>query len=197
MEQEIIHDIFFSYRHGNSSGDARALHERLKNLYEISFDVENIYSGELPDILYKRIDECTDFIIFVAKDTFDRTLNSLDDKDDWVRIELAYALKCNKNVIPIKVRIDDFPRNLPPDIAQICHKSGPKYDDYYFDAFVEKLRNYFLKSKAKPTYDFEEYIPVEKRKVKNAAEYRETILQSFSPIDLLRMFFKSFRRVKQ
>ena len=101
---------------------------------------------------------------------------------------MAYALKCNKNVIPIKVRIDDFPRNLPGDIASICHKSGPKYDDYYFDAFIDKLQKYFLKSQPKP--NIEQYVKV--RKEINLAEDKEAISSHpFTSMQLLRMFIKS------
>ncbi len=99
-------------------------------------------------IVYKRIDECTDFILILNKGAFDRTVDpAFDPKKDWLRNELAYALKKGKNVIPVMLAgFDAFPDNLPDDVVRVQKKNGPKYDRYYFDDFYRKLKTVFLET---------------------------------------------------
>lgn len=140
------YDIFISYRRDGGFETAKHLnHLLVHDGYTVSFDIDTLHEGDFDETLLKRIDQCVDFILVVDKHTFDRTLDpEFDSKKDWLRTELAYALKLKKNIIPILLSIKDgFPSNLPNDIAGVVTKNGPKYDKEYFDEFYRRLKSYF------------------------------------------------------
>lgn len=141
------YDIFISYRRKGGYVTAKHLYDLLtRDGYNVSFDIDTLRNGDFDIELLKRIDECTDFILILNKEVFDRTLNgSVDIKQDWLRNELAYALKKGKNIIPIMLEgFTEYPDNLPADIARVQMKNGPKYDQYYFDDFYRRLKDIFL-----------------------------------------------------
>jgi len=136
------YDIFLSYRRQGGFETAKHLYDLLtRDGYSVSFDIDTLRSGEFDTTLLRRIDQCTDFILILNKEAFDRTLDPTFDRNkDWMRIELAYALEKGKNIIPVMLSgFTEFPDELPADIAAVRRKNGPKYDQYYFDAFYAKL----------------------------------------------------------
>lgn len=139
------YDIFISYRRDGGFETAKHLNDLLVNDgYTVSFDIDTLREGDFDETLLKRIDQCVDFILVVDKHTFDRTLNpDFDPKKDWLRIELAYALKLKKNIIPLLLSgVDGFPDNLPGDIVDVATKNGPEYNKYYFDEFYRRLKSF-------------------------------------------------------
>lgn len=144
------YDIFLSYRHQGGLATAKHLYDLLtRDGYSVSFDIDTLRSGDFDTTLLRRIDQCTDFILILNEEAFDRTLDPTFDRNkDWMRIELAYALEKGKNIIPVMLGgFTEFPENLPADIAAVRRKNGPKYDQYYFDAFYVKLQRLFLDSR--------------------------------------------------
>ena len=140
-----IYDIFISYRRKGGFETAKHLNDLLiRDGYTVSFDIDTLREGRFDNALLRRIDQCTDFIIIIDEHAFDRTLDpNFDSKKDWLRIELAYALKIKKNVIPILLsEVEDFPANLPEDISIVSKFHGPKYQIEYFDNFYEKLKGF-------------------------------------------------------
>ena len=146
------YDIFISYRHEGGYDTAKHLNDLLiRDGYKVSFDIDTLRSGNFDTQLLSRIDQCKDFVLIVDQHAFDRTLDpNFDPKKDWLRSELAYALKRNKNVIPIFLAgVNGFPDNLPSDIAGVIMKNGPEYNRYHFNAFYEDLKKRFLHKKKK------------------------------------------------
>lgn len=143
-----MYEIFISYRRNGGFETAKHLYDLLiRDGFVVSFDIDTLREGDFDIQLLQRIDECDDFILIVDKNAFDKTLNpNTKPSEDWLRQELAYALKCNKNVIPVMLAGADFPQNLPDDICQVRYKNGPKYNIDYFDSFYERLKG-FLKSR--------------------------------------------------
>ncbi len=142
-------DIFISYRRKGGFETAKHLFDLMvRDGYRLSFDIDSLRSGDFDTELLRRIDQCTDFIVILSEGVFDRSVDpDFDREKDWLRIELAEALKAGKNIIPVMLGgFTDFPSDLPEDIAAVTRKNGPKYDNYYFDAFYEKLLQ-FLHSK--------------------------------------------------
>ncbi len=136
------YDIFLSYRRQGGFETAKHLYDLLtRDGYSVSFDIDTLRQGDFDTTLLRRIDQCTDFILILNEGAFDRTLDPAFDRNkDWMRIELAHALKLGKNIIPVMLGgFTEFPDNLPEDIARVRRKNGPKYDQYYFDAFYKKL----------------------------------------------------------
>lgn len=138
-------DIFISYRRDGGFETAKHLNDLLvHDGYTVSFDIDTLREGDFDETLLKRIDQCVDFILVVDKHTFDRTLDpDFDPKKDWLRTELAYALKLRKNIIPVLLSgVNGFPTNLPEDIADVDTKNGPEYNKYYFDEFYRRLKSF-------------------------------------------------------
>ena len=149
----MVNDIFISYRRDGGFATANHLFDLLTHDgYTVSFDIDTLREGDFDTSLLARIDECTDFILIVDKHTFDRTLdNSYCVNHDWLRKELAHALKLKKNVIPVLLAgVNGFPSNLPEDIASVVTKNGPEYNKSYFDEFYRKLKS-FLHSEPRQT----------------------------------------------
>lgn len=136
------YDIFISYRRDGSFETAKHLNDLLvRDGYTVSFDIDTLREGDFDETLLRRIDQCVDFILVVDKHTFDRTLDpDFDPKKDWLRTELAYALKLRKNVIPVLLAGANYPQNLPEDIDNVRFCNGPKYVHEYFDSFYIKLK---------------------------------------------------------
>ena len=143
------YDIFISYRRKGGFETAKHLYDLLsRDGYLVSFDIDTLRNGDFDTTLLGRIEECTDFILILNEGAFDRTLDkSFNPKNDWLRCELAHALKHNKNVIPIMLEgFTCFPDNLTSDISKVVRKNGPKYDHYYFDDFYKKMKQMFFET---------------------------------------------------
>lgn len=145
------YDIFISYRR-KGSGEIAARHicELLKHDgYKVSFDNDNLRNGDFDTELLNRIDMCRDFILILSEKVFERTIDPKVSCDkDWVRIELAHALKRNKNIVPIMLDgFNKFPDNLPADIAAVTSKNSVIYSSDYFNGFYGKLKGFLTTPK--------------------------------------------------
>lgn len=145
----MAYDIFISYRRKGGYETAKHLYDLLtRDGYSVSFDIDTLRNGDFDVALLQRIEECTDFILILNKGAFDRTLDpAFNPENDWMRNELAHALKLGKNIIPVMLEgFDSFPDNLPADIAKVVRKNGPKYDSYYFDDFYRRMKQQFFET---------------------------------------------------
>ncbi len=90
--------VFISYRRDGGDTLAQLLYDRLtKDGYRVFLDVESLRSGKLNKAIYSKIEECTDFLLILPEHGLDRCKN----EDDWVRLEIEYAIKLKKNIIPV------------------------------------------------------------------------------------------------
>ena len=143
MTREAKYDIFISYRREGGVETAKHLRDLLTEKgYSVFFDTDSLSSGDFNQALFNVIENCTDFIIILAPGALDRCVN----EDDWVRQELACALRNGKNIIPIMKEGFKFPKDLPEDIKDVRRQNGIKVHYEYFDAVVDTLISY-LKSK--------------------------------------------------
>ena len=151
------YDIFISYRREGGYETAKHLNDLLvRDGYKVSFDIDTLRSGDFDTQLLNRIEQCKDFILIVDSHAFDRSLDpNFDPRKDWLRCELAHALKHNKNIIPVFLSgVTGFPNGLPADIANVTKKNGPEYNRYYFNDFYETLKKRFLHKRNKRKYFF-------------------------------------------
>jgi hypothetical protein len=139
------YDIFLSYRRDGGEAMATLLRDRLvAKGYRVFFDIEGLNSGSFNTALLTVIEDCTDFVLIGSKGCLDRCVND----GDWVRLEIAHALKNNKNIVPIMMRDFAFPDVLPEDIEALRLQNGVNANSHeYFDAAIERLSEKFLKSK--------------------------------------------------
>ena len=146
------YDIFISYRRKGGFETAKHLYDLfIRDGYRVSFDIDTLREGFFDSELLKRIDECKDYILIIDSHCFDRTLDpNFNPQNDWLRQELAYAIKKKKNIIPIFLNDEKYyPNNLPEDIEPVTRINGPQYNTYYFDDFYKTVKNKFLTSKPK------------------------------------------------
>lgn len=142
-----IYDIFISYRRDGGETMAILLHDRLTlKGYRVFLDVESLNSGKFNEKLFSVIEKCKDFIVVLSENSLDRCVN----EGDWVRNEIAYAFKQQKNIIPFILRGFKWSENLPDDISDLPMQNGINaISNEYFDAAIERLVQKFLVSKIK------------------------------------------------
>ena len=149
MNAKTKYDIFISYRREGGFEVAKLIKECLeRDGYSVSFDLDNLSTGDFRKQLMRRIDNCRDFILICDKNAFDRVKSGSSPlKEDWLVQELAEALRREKNVIPIMLEgFNEFPNVLPNEIADVKYKNGPQYNKVYFNAFYERLKHFFLEA---------------------------------------------------
>lgn len=139
----MMYQIFISYRRDGGEALAYLLYERLTNEgYNVFLDVESLRSGKFNTALYKRIEECTDFLLVLPPHGLDRCVNV----EDWVRMEIERAIECKKNIIPVMMRNFEFPINLPESLKELPEFNGISANMELFDGVLIKLKNQFLLS---------------------------------------------------
>jgi hypothetical protein len=148
------YDVFISYRREGGYETAKHLNDLLvRDGYKVSFDIDTLRSGDFDTQLLTRIEQCKDFILIVDEHAFDRTIDpETNPNEDWLRCELAHALKHNKNIIPVFLSgVAGFPDGLPDDVVGVKTKQSPKYDMFYFDQFYKLLKEYMVSKPQKLT----------------------------------------------
>ena len=139
------YDIFISYREKGGVDIAKKIYDDLvREDYKVSFASNNFNTGSFVKQIFERLKSCTDFVIILDEHVFDRCLDrNLNPKDDWLRKELAYALKNKKNIICLEcVNFKGFPDNLPADIANIKEEMRIKYNTIIYDSYTyPELKN--------------------------------------------------------
>lgn len=134
----MAYHVFISYRRQGASELALLLYSKLAtDGYRPFLDMESMRSGKFNTQLFERIDECKDVIVLLPENAFNRGEN----EEDWLRLEIAYALKNGKNVIPVFMRNFTWPAELPSDIAELRYRQGIEASLEYFDAVYQKMRN--------------------------------------------------------
>lgn len=133
------YDIFISYRRDGGYETAQLLYDSLKQLgYRVSFDLETLRGGKFNEQLYSRIEQCSDVLAIMSKNSLALRENR---EDDWFRLEIAHALKHGKNIVPVLLRDFKFPdkKTLPPDIAEIVDFNGVVAAQEHYDSTLKKI----------------------------------------------------------
>jgi TIR domain len=142
-------NIFISYRHEYSAGDAGRLFDRLSAHFpgRVFRDVSGIEPGSnFADRIAHELSSCRVFIVVIGK----RWINAVDESgtrrldlpNDWVRIEIAKALERNILVIPLLTGGAQMPTSeqLPADLRPLTFRQAEVLnDDVYFDHHVKRL----------------------------------------------------------
>ena len=117
--------IFISYRRDDSAAQVHGIAQYLERAigrHQVFVDVDMIPGTNFPRELEKRLGECAVLLALVgpawlgAKD--DKEQRRLDDPNDWVRLEIARALRRGITVIPVLLGGAKLPQReaLPEDI---------------------------------------------------------------------------------
>ncbi len=139
-------DIFISYRRDGGDMTAMYIYQALKDRgYDAFYDVEVLRSGKFNEELLTYIRSCRDFIVILSPHALDRCVN----ENDWVRQEIAEAIKANKNIIPVMMNGFTFPKELPADIDSVRFHTGMTVSSEYFQESIKRLCDKFLTAKPK------------------------------------------------
>ena len=143
--------IFISYRREDSEGFARSLYQSLAEEFgkgTVFMDVEEIEPGiDFIEAIDKNLETCGACLVFIGKEwaacTDDSGKRRLENPDDFVRIEIARAIKRNIRVIPILIKEAKMPNadELPDDLQPLIRRQALelRHDQWKYD--VEHLIN--------------------------------------------------------
>lgn len=134
---------FISYRRGGGAELARLVASELRRRdVETFVDLDDLGADRFDHQILRRIEATPNFVLILTPGCLDRC----DEEDDWVRREIAQALKCGCNIVPVMARDFRFPPNpmLPPELSQLPGYSGVPYSHEYSHAAIERLMS-FLK----------------------------------------------------
>ena len=122
--------IFISYRRSDDPGSAQALFAHLAQSFgaeELFMDVADIEPGlNFVQVLKDQVARCDVLIAVIGKGWIDARDDTgarrLDNPEDFVRIEIEFALKLGKRVIPVLVRQAQMPRadELPESMKSLA-----------------------------------------------------------------------------
>jgi hypothetical protein len=117
--------LFISYRRQDSSANALGISQYLEHEFgrkNVFIDVDMRAGAKFPTVLEQRLAECKVMLALIGPEWLnlrdEHGRRRLDIPDDWVRLEIAHALKRNIPVIPIRVNGAPLPLRdeLPDDI---------------------------------------------------------------------------------
>lgn len=121
--------IFISYRREDAAGDAGRLYDRLSEHFgrdRVFRDIDTIQpGGRFSRVIDEQLARCNVLIALIGRrwlseaDTEGRP--RLEDPDDFVRLEIATALRRDVTVIPALLDKAEMPRSaaLPPDLRPL------------------------------------------------------------------------------
>lgn len=140
--------VFISYRRNGGLESAKYIYNLLSTRHKVFFDMESLRSGKFDVNIEDAIKNCTDFLLILSKNVFDR----LNEEGDWISREVGLALKHSKNIIPIL--LEGF---LPPESTNNSIKAVMDYNGITFskdEVFLKKLTS-FLKSNRNCTLEID------------------------------------------
>ena len=141
--------IFINYRRADSEGYAGRIYDRLAPHFgadAIFMDVDTIEAGvNFVKVLEGAVHSCDVLIVLIGK----RWLNirgeigdrRLDDPEDFVRIEIAAALKRDIRVIPLLVGGAPMPGedDLPENLKKLAWRNALDISHHTFQADIQRL----------------------------------------------------------
>lgn len=132
----MAYQIFISYRRERGEALAFLLNERLTAVgYQVFYDLESLASGKFKTKLFDFIDSCEDVLVILAPNSLDRCIG----EDDWMRMEIAYALKKGKNIVPVMMKGFQWPDTLPEDIEDLKNYNGVTVSFDFFDGVMRRI----------------------------------------------------------
>jgi len=159
--------IFINYRRRDSEYIAGRLRNDLAKHFGTTFlifrDVDSMPLGPYPQEIDQVVQSCDVMLVVIGDGWLDARDDSgrrrLDQSQDWVRQEIASALKYGKVVVPVLVEGANLPpaEELPADIKDLVFQQTAVLPDSRWDyevgQLVQKLRRSLKKTApaARPT----------------------------------------------
>jgi len=143
--------IFINYRRGDDPGNTGRLFDRLEEAFprdQLFLDVDSIPPGhDFMRVLEETVAQCDVLLAVIGKGWLqardEQGIRCLDKADDFVRIEIASALKRGKLVIPVLVQDTQMPKpdELPKAIRPLSRRNAVRLTHERFKADTQRLVN--------------------------------------------------------
>jgi hypothetical protein len=155
--------VFINYRRGDTSGEARALFNELvaiRGKDSVFMDVDTIALGrDFRQIVRERVETCDLMLALIGRDWSTVTNSSgkhrLEDSNDFVRLEIAAALKRDIPVIPVLVQGAAMPaaEQLPDEIKDFAYRNGFELSHSRWESDLQEMlkRLGLLTARPQPT----------------------------------------------
>jgi TIR domain-containing protein len=141
--------IFISYRREDSQGYARALYDLLSERFgaaRIFRDIDALQPGEdFIEAIEKAIATSGSVVVLIGNDWLsakdEEGERRLENPHDYVRIELAAALRSGLFVLPVLVQGASMPRgtDLPDDLQPLARRNALELSDSRWDFDTQRL----------------------------------------------------------
>lgn len=141
--------IFISYRREDTSGESGRLKDKLEQVFgqeNIFYDVETLEAGlNFDQSIAKALNESKVLLAMIGphwlKVVDSKGVKRIQKPDDWVRKEIAEALKRGLRVIPILVNGADMPdqEELPEDLKELSLKHAQELSSSRWNYDVGEL----------------------------------------------------------
>src|ERR1041384_6444797 len=140
--------IFISYRRDDSSGHAGRLFDKLSDHFgkdRIFMDIDTIEPGEdFVTVIENAVGSCEILIAVIGRNWLSGTSGTtgrLDNPNDFVRVEIATALRRDIRVIPVLVQRAAMPKpqDLPEDLARLTRRNAVELGDNRWHSDVDEL----------------------------------------------------------
>jgi len=138
--------IFISYRRDDAAGHAGRLADRLVEHFgrdRIFRDIDNIEPGEdFVTVIENAVGSCDILIAVIGRNWNSATSSGrLDNPNDFVRLEIATALRRDIRVIPVLVQRASMPKpeDLPDDLDKLTRRNAVELTDLRWQSDVDQL----------------------------------------------------------
>lgn len=135
------YDVFICYRRQGGATEARLIQAKLTQFgLRVFLDVDELRPGHYDEALLDCIARTPNFIVILSVGSLARCL----DENDWLRQEIAQALKTGRKIIPIMMPGFAFPepQRMPEEIRSLATHQSISYSHEFFDAMMTKLLQY-------------------------------------------------------
>jgi hypothetical protein len=138
--------IFISYRREDSAANALGIGQYLEHQFgrkNVFIDVDMRAGTKFPAVLEQRLAECKVMLVLIGPEWLggrdENGQRRIDSQDDWVRLEIAHALKRNITVIPVRINGATLPPKsaLPEEIQGLLDHQAVSISQ---PAFVMRCR---------------------------------------------------------
>lgn len=138
--------IFISYRRDDSSGHAGRLADRLVEHFgrnRIFVDIDTIEPGEdFVAVIENAVGSCDILIAVIGRNWLSGSgSGQLDNPNNFVRLEIATALRRDIRVIPVLVQRASMPKpqDLPEDLQKLTRRNAIEISDSRWQTDVDHL----------------------------------------------------------
>lgn len=141
--------IFISYRREDGSSAAGRLYDRLVLRFgkgQVFMDVDTLSPGEkFEEVIDRTLSACDALVVLIGRNWLSTTdphgHRRLDDPNDWIRLEVATALRRDILVVPVLVEDAAMPRpdELPEAIAPLAKRNALEISHSRFHEDVDRL----------------------------------------------------------